>query len=76
MTTSGGSSSRNREYNATKNIQRPGDEISGLALTSHYRYSGLKQCKSILSQLWRSGSEIGVLACPLKVLGDICSLSS
>lgn len=32
-----------------QNIERPRDEISGLALTSHYRYSGLKQCKSNLS---------------------------
>lgn len=71
MTTSAGSSSRNREYNATKNTQGPGDAIFRLALTSHSRYGGLKQHKSILSQLWRSGSEIKVPTCPLKALRDI-----
>lgn len=76
MTTSGGSSSRNREYNAKKITQGPGDAISGLALTNHSRYSGLKQCKSMFSLLWRSGSEIRVPTCPLRALGDNCSLSS
>lgn len=71
MTSSAGSSSRNREYNATKNTQGPGDAIFRLALTSHSRYGALKQRKSILSQLWRSGSEIKVPTCPLKALRDI-----